>query len=275
MQGREILVEYGSPNLFKPLHVGNLVGLITGEALCRIFTLHGAVLHRITYPSDIGLSVAKAVWGMQQAAAEPKDIAALGEAYRTGTVAYDTNPDAKQAIERINRTIYDGSDTEVIRLRDAGRVLSLRHIESLYAQLAVSMDTVIFESDASQPGQDLVAKNTPGVFEEDAGAVVFRGERHNLHTRVFQNSAGLPTYEAKDLGNFALKQKRYPNWDTSLVITGAEQREYFAVVLAAIGEVFALSEEKNWSTLQPAYSPCRVPEKCQPEAVQLSVLMQC
>lgn len=245
LQGREILVEYGSPNLFKPLHVGNLIGLITGEALCRIFELHGAVVRRINYPSDVGLSVAKAVWGMQQETTTPTDIAALGKAYRTGVVAYDTNPDAKQMIEEINRCIYTGSDSEIIRLRDIGRLLSLQHIESLYTLLGVTMDDVIFESEVSEPGKNIVQNHTPGIFEEDAGATVFRGNRYGLHTRVFLNSAGLPTYEAKDLGNFAAKQERYQNWDTSIVITGAEQREYFAVIIAAIREVFAVPSQKQ------------------------------
>jgi arginyl-tRNA synthetase len=76
------------------------------------------------------------------------------------------------------------------------------------------------------------------VFEESEGAVVYKGEKVGLHTRVFLNSKGLPTYEAKDLGNFVLKRKLFPDWTTSLIVTGSEQTEYFKVLYSAIREIF-------------------------------------
>jgi arginyl-tRNA synthetase len=82
------------------------------------------------------------------------------------------------------------------------------------------------------------------VFEESEGAVIYRGEKVGLHTRVFLNSQGLPTYEAKDVGNFALKQEKYPAWTSSYIVTGAEQREYFKVLIAALREVFPEAQGK-------------------------------
>ena len=56
---------------------------------------------------------------------------------------------------------------------------------------------------------------------------------------------GLPTYEAKDLGNFVRKQEVYPGWEYSVVVTGSEQREYFQVLLASICEVFPDTRDKH------------------------------
>src|SRR5690606_37580801 len=70
------------------------------------------------------------------------------------------------------------------------------------------------------------------------GAVVYEGEAVGLHTRVFLNSQGLPTYEAKDIGHFVLKHANYPNWTESLIVTGNEQTEYFKVIFAAIHDLF-------------------------------------
>ena len=71
-----------------------------------------------------------------------------------------------------------------------------------------------------------------GIFEKSDGAIVFHGEKYNpkLHTRVFINSEGLTTYEAKDLGLAKIKSEKYP-FDTSFSITGHEQDGYFQVVL--------------------------------------------
>ncbi len=238
--GREVLIEYGSPNLFKQLHVGNLVGVIVGESLARLFSFSGAVVRRITYPSDVGLTVAKAVWGLTRTNGDPGDIDALNEAYRTGAAAYDAGADARAAIDRVNAGLYTG-DAGLTELKEAGKATSLRHIENLCRTLGTIFDTVIYESEAAPVGLAFVREHlSDGIFEEDAGAVIFRGERHGLHTRVFVNSAGLPTYEAKDIGNFSIKQRRYPGWDLSLVVTGTEQRDYFQVIHAALREMFDL-----------------------------------
>ncbi len=58
-----------------------------------------------------------------------------------------------------------------------------------------------------------------------------------MHTRVFINSHGLPTYEGKEIGLAELKQRDY-NFDRSIIITGSEQQQYMAVVLKAL-EQFA------------------------------------
>lgn len=76
-----------------------------------------------------------------------------------------------------------------------------------------------------------------GVFKESDGAVVFEGEPHGLHTRVFINSQGLPTYEAKDVGLSMKKWQDY-HFDESVIITGNDITEYMKVVLKAI-EQFA------------------------------------
>jgi arginyl-tRNA synthetase len=74
------------------------------------------------------------------------------------------------------------------------------------------------------------------VFRESDGAVIFPGEGHGLHNRVFLNSEGLPTYEAKDIGLAKLKYKTYPA-DMSIVITANEQSEYFKVVIEALRHI--------------------------------------
>ena len=72
-----------------------------------------------------------------------------------------------------------------------------------------------------------------GVYEESDGAVVFKGERYGLHTRVFINKEGVPTYETKDVGLVLLKWADW-HFDESIIITGSEQLEYMQVVYKSI-----------------------------------------
>ena len=243
LKGEEIIFEYTSPNLFKPLHIGNLVGNIVGESVSRLTEWSGATLHRVNYPSDIGLTVAKGVWGLQTMGGDPHDINAIGDAYRRGNEAYEDGS-AKEEIEAVNRALYEGNNEELNTLRETGIETSRKHLGELCRMLGTQFDAEIFESEVSEEGTRIVREKIGTVFEESNGAVIFRGERHGLHTRVFQNSQGLPTYEAKDVGNFAKKQTLFPEWTQSFVVTGGEQREYFKVLIAALKEVFPETKEK-------------------------------
>ncbi len=240
LKGIEIMLEYTSPNLFKPLHIGNLVGNVIGESISRLFEFSAATVHRINYPSDIGLTVAKGVWGLKKTGGDPDDIRALGDAYRTGNDAYENDPAAKEEINAINKKLYEGTDAELNDLRERGIRTSRARLAEICKTLGTSFDTEIFESEAGPVGKEIVLSHVAdGIFEVSDGATVFKGESVGLHTRVFLNSAGLPTYEAKDIGNFELKTRTYPNFDRSYVVTGVEQQEYFKVIIAAIRAVFS------------------------------------
>lgn len=238
----DTMIEYTSPNLFKPLHIGNLVGNIIGESVARLYATTGATVRHINYPSDIGLTVAKGVWGITEINGDPANIDDLGRAYVAGNTAYEDGG-AKDAIESINRALYAGSNAELSRIRDIGIATSLARLTELCKTLGTTFDAQIFESEAGPIGAAVV-KDHPEVFVESDGATVYPGERSGLHTRVFLNSQGLPTYEAKDLGNFTLKRDRFPNWTRSIIVTGNEQTEYFKVLYAAIRDIFPDTREK-------------------------------
>ena len=240
-----ILFEYTSPNLFKPLHVGNLVGNIIGESISRLLENSGATVHRINYPSDIGLTVAKGVWGLQQTNGNPDDIHALGEAYRYGNDKYENDPISKNEIESVNRALYGESNSILTDLRMRGITTSRRRLAELCRILGTSFDIEFFESQVSSVGKKIVENSVGVVFSESNGAIIFDGERYGLHTRVFINSQKLPTYEAKDLGNFILKQDRYPNWTSSMIVTGNEQTEYFKVLHKAINCLYPETVDKT------------------------------
>jgi arginyl-tRNA synthetase len=240
-----VLFEYTSPNLFKPLHIGNLVGNIIGESFTRLFEMAGADVRRMNYPSDIGLTVAKGVWGLKTTNSDPSDIASLGNAYRLGNEAYENDEAAKAEIESINRALYARTDESLNALRDAGIATSRRSLTALCELLGTHFDTEITESQASAPGTEIVKANIGTVFAESEGAVVYQGEKVGLHTRVFLNSQGLPTYEAKDVGHFTLKQQAHPDWTQSIIVTGNEQTEYFKVLYAALRELFPEIADKN------------------------------
>jgi len=235
-KGRNEIFEYTDPNVFKVFHIGHLMPNVIGESLSRIAKFLGANVKQVNYQGDVGLHIAKALWGLRHnTSLDIHDSNDLGKAYALGSAAYEENEEAKKEIIDINKKVY-ARDESVMEMYTTGRQTSLDHFEELYKILGTKFDTYFFESEVWEVGKKRVEEGLEkGVFEKSDGAVVFKGEQYGLHTRVFITSEGLPTYEAKDFGLVTVKNEYFP-FDYSVIVTGKEQKEYFKVVFKAIEE---------------------------------------
>lgn len=237
MKGKMVMVEFTDPNPFKLFHIGHLMSNAIGESLARLYEAAGAAVKRADYYGDVGIHIAKAIWGMEQLAAEQpgededliKKMDFLGKAYALGARAYEEDSKNKEVITELNKKIYEKSDTAVNQRYDAGLAWSSAYFETLFARLGTKFDDYFPESVVGKEGLDIVLSRKD-IFTESDGAIVFPGEQYGLHTRVFVNSQGLPTYEAKELGLNKEKFEKYP-LDLSIVVTGNEIKEYFKVLL--------------------------------------------
>jgi arginyl-tRNA synthetase len=243
LSGKKIMVEYTDPNPFKVFHIGHLMTNTHGEALARLYESAGADVVRANYQGDVGPHVAKAIWGMRELASDlPSDEAGLsekttylGRAYAYGANHYKEDATIKETIDQLNKTIYHESDPEVMALYTKGRVWSLEHFEVLYSWLGTTFQHYFFESEVWRRGVAIVEEyQEKGIFEESEGAVIFPGEKHGLHTRVFLTGRGLPLYEAKDIGLNTIKFEKEPDLDESIIVTANEQSGYFSVVIKAL-----------------------------------------
>ncbi len=241
MKGKTVMVEYTDPNPFKLFHIGHLMSNTVGESFARLYEVAGAKVIRANYQGDVGLHVAKAIWAMKNMPLPADNVpvaektAFLGNAYAAGAKAFEEQPEAKKQIEDVNEAIYRRTDPEISRLYDIGLKWSLAYFETVYERLGTKFDKYFFESDMATKGLVEVRAH-PDIFKESDGAIVFRGEEHGLHTRVFVNSRGLPTYEAKELGLNKAKFALYP-LDLSVIVTGNEIVDYFKVLLKALALV--------------------------------------
>lgn len=226
--GKRVMVEYTQPNPFKPFHIGHLMSNTLGEALARVFEAAGARVLRANYQGDVGPHVAKALYALMQKGLKEPTIQQIGEAYVEGNRQYEESPEAKAAIDSLNKKIYERSDAAINALYEHGRALSLAHFEEIYKTLGTKFDHYFFESETGPVGVEIVQKH-PDIFVESEGALVYHGE----HTRVFVTSQGLPTYEAKELGLAELKKQK-ADFDESVTVTANEQDAYFRVVFDAL-----------------------------------------
>lgn len=244
---RKVMVEYTDPNPFKVFHIGHLMSNAIGESIARLIESQSAKVIRANWQGDVGPHVAKAIWGAMNAGdLSERGAAFWGKAYALGAEAYENDPAAKKEIDSINKKVYEKSDPKINALYDQGRRESLEAFEVVYKKLGTKFDNYFFEGIEGRNGEVIVREfEKKGIFQESEGAIIFKGEDHGLHTRVFITSQGLPTYETKELGLNAEKFKLYPDLAESVIITANEQNDYFKVLLKVMQLVMPNVGEKT------------------------------
>lgn len=122
---QQIIVEFTDPNPFKELHIGHLYSNTVGEAIARLFELRGHQVQRVCYQGDVGMHVAKSIWGLQflldeqfpgksraeQLAELGKQplaarVKALGQAYALGSQRFEAEPTLQPAVKRLNTLCF-------------------------------------------------------------------------------------------------------------------------------------------------------------------------
>ncbi len=239
---KTIVIEFAHPNTHKAFHIGHLRNILTGETMARILTANGYKMIRANYQGDVGLHIAKCLWGINRLKDEYKAAASapvkaraefLGQAYALGSKNYEESAEAKQEIIEINKKIYN-QDKAVMPIYKITRKWSLDYFSGIYKKLNTKFDRLYFESEVFNNGREIVLKYLKkGIFKVSQGAVIFEGEKYGLHSRVFINSEGNPTYEAKDMGLAELQFKEF-NPEKILHVVGPEQAEYFKVIIKAL-----------------------------------------
>ena len=237
--GQTVICEFSDPNPFKVLHVGHLYTSVVGDSIARLFEYSGAKVIRANFGGDVGLHVAKTMYVLKQKSPAELTIEDIAKCYVEGTAAYEDDEAAREEITKLNKEIYrinteNLHDSELAELYWRGRELSYQYFDKFYDSIGVHFDKYYPESTVANLGLEKVKEQLEkGVYEQSDGAVIFNGDKYGLHTRVFINKEGVPTYETKDVGLIFTKWEDY-HFDKSIVITGNEQLEYMKVVLKSV-----------------------------------------
>ncbi len=217
----------------------------------------------------------------------------LGQCYAYGATANKEDPEASEKIKKLNAQLFQIAQEMWVRddpnfmpqidykpfVKEevyphdlvyeyyvTGRQWTLDYFDEIYKKLgtqskksdaAGAFDHYYFESAVAEFGYTTVMQYLEkGLFEKSDGAIVSSKEKNGLHTRVFINSHGLPTYEAKELGLNPEKYKKY-KFDKSIIITANEINEYFKVLLWNLKQIDPYVGEH---TIHIGHGVVRLPE---------------
>lgn len=229
-KGKTVVVEYSSPNIAKPFHIGHVRTTVIGNALSKIYQSQGYHVEKLNHLGDYGtqfgkLIVAYKLWGDKQAV-EKDPIKELLKLY----IRFHDEAEAKPEMEDEARewfTKLENGDQEAKDLWQWFRDESLKEFSRVYDLLDIDFDSYVGESFYSDkmPAviEELKEKN---LLVESDGAMIVDLEDSKLPPALIQKRDGSTLYLTRDLASAFYRKKIY-DFDKSIYVVGAQQELHF------------------------------------------------
>lgn len=238
-KGKTVIVEYSSPNIAKPMHVGHIRNTILGDALARIYKSLGYKVIRWNYPGDWGtqfgkLIVAYKAWGIKEKI-EKDPVNELQNLYVKFHEELGGNPGLdERAREEFNK--LENGDEENLKLWKWFKDESFQEFNRIYKLLGVEFDVDIgesfYEKDLKPFTEELLKKEIAQTG--DGGSIIVNLDEYNLIPGLLQKSDGASLYLTRDLVNLRYRLSKYRP-TRILYVVGNEQSFHFQQ-LKAIAE---------------------------------------
>jgi arginyl-tRNA synthetase len=226
------LVEYSSPNIAKPMHIGHLRTTVIGAALARIFDHLGHEVVRINHLGDWGSQFGKLLaafrrWGSEEKL-EQEPIAHLLELYVRYHAEEKEDPSLDADAKAEFLSLESGEENDARHDWKRFTELSLREFQTTFDRLDARFDLVRGESWYEDKLDDLVQwLDDAGVLELNDGAVIVDLESEDIKTPcLVKTSRGTTLYATRDLAAAKSRWDEF-QFDRCLYVVGAEQSLHF------------------------------------------------
>lgn len=237
-KGKKVVVEYSSPNIAKPFHIGHMVNTATGGALAKIYAHMGYEVIRINHLGDWGTQYGKLVSAYNRwvdlVALEEAPIKELTRIY----VKFHEEAEKDAALEdeaRANFKKLEDGDPEIVALWKKFRDLSLREFKKLYDELQVGFDSYAGESFYSDKMAEVVEiLKSKDLLTDSNGAKIVELDQFNLPPCIIIKSDGATIYATRDLAA-AIYRKRTYDFDKMLYVVGNTQALHFQQFFNVLG----------------------------------------
>jgi arginyl-tRNA synthetase len=231
--GRTVVLDFSSPNIAKPFHVGHLRSTIIGAALQRLHDALGYTTVGINHIGDWGSQFGKLVAAMQrwgdEVDLESAPIASLQALYERYHREEETDPELVEAGRAAFRELESGVDGEVRSTWKHLTAISLSEFDRIYDRLGVRFDHVrgeaFYEPFLDETVDRLVAS---GITEESEGALVVMldGLEKNMPPCLLRKTDGTTLYATRDLAAVFHRWDEFA-FDRCLYVVGSDQRLHF------------------------------------------------
>ncbi|MGL4739977.1 MAG: arginine--tRNA ligase [Sarcina sp.] len=236
-EGKNIVVEYSSPNIAKPFHVGHLFTTAIGNSLYRILKFDGYNPIRINHLGDWGTQFGKLIsaykrWGNEEAL-EEDPIKELLRIYVKFYYEAKENPELDDEGRMYFKRLEDGCEEE-LALWERFKNLSLKEFNKIYDILNVDFDSWAGESFYNDKMEDVVKfLEDRNILVESNGAKVVMLDDYNMPPCLVVKSDGASIYATRDLAAARYRKEHY-NFDKCIYVVGKDQILHFKQVFKTL-----------------------------------------
>ncbi len=229
-QDKAVVIDFSSPNIAKPFHIGHIRTTVIGNALYKIYDSQGYDVVRVNHLGDYGtqfgkLIVAFKLWGSKEAV-EANPIPELLKLY----VKFHEEAENKPEMEDEARawfTKLENGDEEAKALWQWFRDESLKEFARVYDLLDIEFDSYAGESFYSDKMEPVIEQiKEKGLLVQSQGTNVVELEDYNMPPALITKNDGSTLYMTRDLAAAIYRKNTY-DFDKCIYVVGSQQSLHF------------------------------------------------
>lgn len=239
--GKKVIVEYSSPNIAKPMHIGHLRSTIIGDGLANVYEKLGYEVIRWNFIGDWGTQFGKIISAFKKGHIISKDMEGMVAGYVKFSEEAKTDPKLEAEAQEEFKKLEDG-DAENKRIWEEFRNISLEYFNIVYVQFGMSRQLLVKgESDYEPRLRSLIEElKNKGLAKESEGALIV--ELENMPPALLQKTDGATLYMTRDLASL---EDRIQNYSPSkiLYVVANQQALHFE-------QLFAVAKKLGWDSAE-------------------------
>ena len=257
---KTVIVEYSSPNIAKPFHIGHLRNTVIGSALYNIYKFLNYNTIGINHLGDYGTQFGKMIegykrWGNEYNLEENPIDQCMDIYVRINNLCKE-DENVLNACRENFKKIEDG-DPECIALWNKFKDLSLKEFQKIYGLLNVKFDSYNGEAFYSDKMDEVVERlDASGALVDSEGAKIVDLEDKGLGVCIIKKSDGSSIYATRDLAAVLYRAKTY-DFDKCLYVVAYEQNLHFKQVFE-VAKHLGISEKNLKGLEHVAYGMVRL-----------------
>ena len=228
--GRKVIVEYSSPNIAKPFHIGHIRSTVIGNAIYKLYDAVGFDVTRINHLGDYGTQFGKMIvafrkWGSEEELEKDPIKTLLGYYTRFHKEAKEDpslEDEAREAFVRL-----EAGEPEETALWKKFRELSLAEFNRVYDMLGITFDSYAGESFYSDKMPRFINElREKGLLIESQGAQIVDLEAYGMSPAMITKSDGSSLYVTRDIAAAVYRKETY-DFYKCIYVVASQQNLHF------------------------------------------------